>query len=72
MNTETKRLYRSEDNKDLAGVCGGLGEHFEIDPVLIRLFWLLVTIFSGVAPGVIAYIFSVFVIPKRKHHHNHE
>jgi len=71
MNKETKRLYRSEDNKVFAGVCGGLGEYFEIDPVLIRLMWLLVVIFSGVVPGLVAYIFSIFVIPK-KNHHAHE
>jgi len=68
---ETKRLYRSEDNKVFAGVCGGLGEYFEIDAVLIRLVWLLVVIFSGVVPGLVAYIFSIFVIPK-KNQHKHE
>ncbi|OHB14091.1 MAG: PspC domain-containing protein [Candidatus Zambryskibacteria bacterium RIFCSPLOWO2_12_FULL_45_14] len=62
---ETKRLYRSHTNKVLAGVCGGLGEYFGIDPVLIRLFWLLVVIFSGVVPGIIAYIFAIFIVPKR-------
>ena len=62
---ETKRLYRSHTNKVLAGVCGGLGEYFGIDPVLIRLFWLLVVIFSGVIPGIVAYIFAIFIVPKR-------
>ena len=62
---ETRRLYRSHTNKVLAGVCGGLGEYFGIDPVLIRLFWLLVVIFSGVVPGIIAYIFAIFIVPKR-------
>ncbi|MEX0919159.1 MAG: PspC domain-containing protein [Parcubacteria group bacterium] len=66
MNTEeTKRLYRSENNKVFAGVCGGLGEYFAIDPVLIRLVWLLVVIFSGVVPGLVAYIFAIFIIPKK-------
>jgi len=62
---ETRRLYRSHTNKVLAGVCGGLGEYFGIDPVLIRLFWLLVVIFSGVIPGIVAYIFAIFIVPKR-------
>ena len=62
---ETKRLYRSEKNKVFAGVCGGVGEHFSVDPVLIRLVWLLVVIFSGVVPGLVAYILSIFIIPKR-------
>jgi phage shock protein C len=62
---ETKRLYRSNTNKVLAGICGGLGEYFNVDPALLRLFWLLVVIFSGVVPGVIAYFFAVLVVPKK-------
>ena len=65
MSTETKKLYRSETNKVFAGICGGLGEYFSLDPVLIRLFWLLVIIFSGVVPGLVAYFFAIFIIPKR-------
>ena len=62
---ETKRLYRSSTNKVFAGICGGLGEYAGIDPVLLRLFWLLVVIFSGVVPGVIAYILAIFFIPRK-------
>ena len=62
---ETKRLYRSSTNKVFAGICGGLGEYAGIDPVLLRLFWLLVVIFSGVVPGVVAYILAIFIIPKK-------
>ena len=61
---ETKKLYRSKHNKVFAGICGGLGEYFDVDPVVIRLFWLLMVIFSGVFPGVIAYIFGILVVPK--------
>lgn len=64
-----KRLYRSNKNKVFAGICGGLGEYFEIDPVLLRLFWLLVVIFTGVVPGLAAYIIAIFVIPKHPHGH---
>lgn len=39
-----KRLYRSNSNKMIAGVCGGIGEYFNIDPTLIRLAWVLVSI----------------------------
>ncbi|MFZ2484692.1 MAG: PspC domain-containing protein [Minisyncoccia bacterium] len=62
---ETKRLYRSHTNKVFAGICGGLGEYSGVDPVLLRLFWLLVVIFSGVVPGVVAYILAIFIIPKK-------
>jgi phage shock protein C len=62
---ETKRLYRSVENRVFAGICGGLGEFFKIDPVLLRLIWVLVVIFTGFVPGVIAYIIAAFIIPER-------
>ena len=60
-----KKLYRSRDNKVFAGICGGLGEYFDVDPVVLRLIWLLAIIFSGGVPGLLAYILAIFVIPKR-------
>lgn len=60
-----KRLYRSTTNRTFAGVCGGLAEYLEVDPVVVRLFWLLIVIFSGIFPGVIAYFFAILLIPKR-------
>ncbi len=65
----TKRLYRSPKNKVLAGVCGGLGEYFDIDPVLIRLFYLFVTVFTGLVPGVFLYILAAAIVPLRSGHH---
>jgi len=62
-----KKLYRSESNKTIAGICGGLGEYFDMDPVIIRLFWLTLTIFSGVVPGVVAYLFAMLLVPMRPH-----
>ena len=41
MNTENKRLYRSRDNRMIAGVCGGLGKHLSIDPRLLRRAFIL-------------------------------
>jgi phage shock protein C len=61
-----KHLHRSTTNKTFAGICGGLGEYFNIDPVLLRLIWVLVVIFTGVVPGLIAYIFAIFVIPTKR------
>ncbi len=63
--TSPKRLYRSSTNKIFAGICGGLGEYAEVDPVVIRLFWLLITVFSGVVPGIIAYVFAIFLVPEK-------
>lgn len=61
----TKRLYRSRDNRILAGVMGGIGDYFDIDPALIRLVYLLVTVFTGIAPGVLVYIVAILIVPVR-------
>ena len=57
-----KKLYLSNDKK-LAGLCGGIGEYFEVDPSMIRLAWILITIATGIIPGIIAYIVAALVIP---------
>jgi phage shock protein PspC (stress-responsive transcriptional regulator) len=57
-----KRLYKSRDNKVIDGVCGGLGEYFGIDPIIIRLLWV-VAIFVG-GTGVLAYIIAMIIIPE--------
>lgn len=59
-----KRLYRSENNKVLAGVFGGLGEYLNVDPVILRLLGLLILIATGIIPGIIVYIIALFIIPK--------
>jgi len=61
-----KKLYRSEKNKIFAGIFGGLGEYTEVDPVIFRLIWLFVTIFTGFFPGIFFYFFAVLVIPKKQ------
>ncbi len=60
--TKNKRLFRDEENKVIAGVCSGLGHYFGIDPVLIRLAFVL-TVFMG-GFGVITYIVLIIVSPK--------
>lgn len=62
---EMRHLYRSNTNKVLAGVCGGLGEYWNIDPVLVRLLWILASAFTGFVPGTIAYILAVVIIPAK-------
>jgi phage shock protein C len=56
-----KKLYRSCNDRILGGVAGGLGEYLDIDPVLIRLVFIL-ALFSGV--GVLAYILAWIIIPE--------
>jgi len=63
---QAKRLYRSKKNRVFAGICGGVGEYFDIDPVLIRLIWVLVVIFTGFFPGVLAYIIDIFIVPEKR------
>lgn len=58
----TKRLYLSRDKK-ISGVCGGIAEYFDIDPTLIRLGWIIMTVLTGLFPGIIAYIISAITIP---------
>ena len=57
-----KRLYRSRKDKILGGVCGGIANYFEIDPVIVRLLWILLTLASfGI--GIIVYIIAWIIIP---------
>ncbi len=58
-----KKIYRSEKDKKIAGICGGLGEIFSIDSTLIRLVFVFVCLFSGVLPLVVTYIVGWIIIP---------
>lgn len=58
-----KKLYRSTDNKIILGICGGIGEYFKVDPVIIRII-LVVLICIGFS-GILAYIIAAFIIPKK-------
>jgi phage shock protein PspC (stress-responsive transcriptional regulator) len=61
-NSTVKRLYRSRENRIVGGVCGGLAEYFDVDPLLVRIPWILITIFGGI--GIIAYIIGLIIIPQ--------
>ncbi len=58
-----KRIYRSKDDRIIAGICGGLAEYFNIDATLIRLAFVFIFIFQGI--GLIAYLISWFIIPEK-------
>lgn len=58
-----KRLYRSSTNSMICGVCGGIGEYFNIDPVVIRLLWVVFCCLGG--SGIIAYIIAAIIIPSK-------
>ena len=60
MSNQYKKLYRSRENRMLGGVCGGLGEYFDIDPTLVRLLFILGA-FLGI-PGALGLIYLVMLI----------
>ena len=57
-----KRLYKSRKNKVIDGVCGGIAEYFDVDPVLVRIIFVLFLFLGGAA--VIAYIVGMIIMPK--------
>jgi phage shock protein C len=57
-------LYRSRNDKIIAGVCGGLAEWLGWDPTLVRVLYVIVSIASVAFPGILVYIILWFVMPK--------
>ena len=57
-----RKLYKSNQNKMIAGVCGGLVEFFDVDPTLIRLLWVIFALAAG--SGLLVYIASAIIIPE--------
>jgi phage shock protein C len=60
------RIYRSETNKKLAGVCGGISEMKDIDPTIVRLVVVTLALVTGVFPCVIAYLIAWWIIPTQR------
>ncbi|MCQ2149052.1 MAG: PspC domain-containing protein [Bacteroidales bacterium] len=58
-----KQLFLSDSNKKVAGVCGGIAEYFDIDPVIVRLCWLILILCLGT--GIIAYLIAWIIIPRK-------
>lgn len=59
----TRRLYLSNKDRKLGGFCGGLAQYLEIDPTVIRLLYILLTILSFGA-GVLFYILALIIVPR--------
>ena len=57
-----KKLYKSNQNTLLDGVCGGIAEYFGIDPTVVRLIWALFSLMGGC--GILAYIIAAIIIPR--------
>jgi len=59
-----KRLVKSSTNKVLCGVLGGIGEYFDIDPTLIRIGYVCLSVFSAGFPALLLYIIMALIVPK--------
>jgi len=59
---ERKRLYRSKTNKWVCGICGGLGDYFNIDPTIIRVIWAILVFAYGT--GLLIYVIASCIIPR--------
>ena len=57
-----KKLYRDKSDCKIAGVCSGIAKYFDLDPTVIRLLWILITVFGG--SGIIAYIICALIMPE--------
>ena len=57
-----KKLYRSRTDSKLVGVCGGIAKYFDIDPTLVRVGWVVVSLMAG--SGILAYIVCALIIPE--------
>lgn len=60
---DEKRLIKSSVNRMICGVCGGIGEYFKIDPTVIRLIWVILSVF-GAGTGLVVYIIAAVIVPE--------
>ncbi len=63
-NKNIKRLYLSDTDKKLEGVCGGIAEYFQIDSTIVRLSWIVMTLLS-MGFGIILYILAYAIMPNK-------
>ena len=62
MSEKVKKLYRSRKDRWLAGICGGIAQYFELDPTIIRVLFVLLSVFAG--GGILVYIILWLIIPQ--------
>lgn len=62
-NKNYRKLFKSSTNRMLCGVCGGIGEYFNIDPTVIRILWIVFSLLGG--SGILAYIIAAIIIPEQ-------
>ncbi len=57
-----KNLYRIREGRKIAGVCGGIADYLDVDPVVVRLIWLIAILCCGI--GALAYLIAWIVVPE--------
>ena len=60
-----KKLYKSKENRMILGIIGGIGEYINIDPIILRLFFLLIVLATAIIPGIIFYLIAGIIIPQK-------
>lgn len=63
--SEPRRLYRNTNDAILGGVCSGLADYLQMDKTVVRVLYVLISVFSALFPGILVYIVLLFVIPPR-------
>lgn len=63
--TPPRKFFRSRADVKISGVCGGIAEYFDLDPALVRVGWVVLTVFTAGFPGVIGYLIIALVVPQR-------
>ena len=60
---QMKKIHLSNTNKKLAGICGGIGETFDIDPTIVRLVFIFIALVTAIIPSLILYLVGWLIIP---------
>ena len=60
-----RRLYKSRNDRMIAGVCGGLAEYINADPTVVRIVFALVSVLSAAFPGIIIYVILSIIMPEK-------
>ncbi|MES3004517.1 MAG: PspC domain-containing protein [Patescibacteria group bacterium] len=68
----TKKLYKSKEDKVVAGVIGGLGEYFDIDSTILRLGYIILAVVTAIVPAAIGYIIAILIVPNKPDTKVHE
>jgi phage shock protein PspC (stress-responsive transcriptional regulator) len=66
MAKKVKRLYRSSRERILGGVCGGIAEYFNLDPTIVRLLWIFLTLLWPLTGGMVLLYFIMWIIVPRR------